>query len=73
VDLECRANMLDAQSVQLHNFVPGSCAAKKFDTVAWAIQPVAEESDKRFVSGAIDRRRGDFDAQFVTERFANFV
>lgn len=34
---------------------------------------IGEEADECFVGGAIHGRGGNFDAQLVAERFANFV
>ena len=59
--------------MELDRFVARGVAAHKFDAVAGAVQALGEELDERLVGGGIDGRGGDFDAEFVAERVADFI
>jgi len=59
--------------MELHNFVARRVSAQKFDAIARAIQFVGQQPEQGFVRGGVHRRRGDFDAEFVAQRLADFV
>ena len=54
-------------------FVPRTVSAYQLYCAARTIQPFGQQSNQGFVCGSIHRRGGDFDAQFCSQRLANFV
>lgn len=61
------------QTTDGDHLVPRRFAADKLNGVAWTSQHVCKEANERFIGGGVHRRRGDFDFQFVSNYFANFV
>ena len=68
-----REHLLGGQPLDLNGFVTGSVTTKQFKPVSRAVQRLGQEANQSLVRGGIDGRGGDFDAQLVAERFADFI
>jgi hypothetical protein len=56
-----------------NRFVSRSVAAHNLDLTARAIQFFGKQIDERLIGSRVNRRRGHFNFQRVTERSGNFV
>ena len=70
---QLRENVLGGEAVELDGLVARGVAADQFHAVAGAVQLLGEQLDEGLVGGGINGRGGDFDAEFVAERLADFV
>ena len=70
---QLRDYVFRGEAVELDGLVARGVAADQVHAVAGAVQLLGQELDERLVGGGIDGRRGDFDAEFVAERVADFV
>jgi hypothetical protein len=48
-------------------FVPGGMAVSELDLTRMTMEAFGEETEKGFIGGGIDGRRGDADAKFICE------
>jgi hypothetical protein len=59
--------------MQFDYFMAGSVAAHQFDPTTGTIQRFGQKAEQGLVGGGVHGRGGDFDSQFIAERFADFV
>jgi hypothetical protein len=53
--------------------VPGCVSPNQLNLAAPAFQGFHQKAHQRFVGRGIHRGSGNFDPQFTTQRFANFI
>ncbi len=66
-------HVLGFESAELDDLMARGVAADDVHAVAGAVQLLRQQLDQGFIRGGVNRRGGDFDAQFVTERLADLI
>lgn len=76
--MSCGRNQFDdcrgqVEVVEHDGLMAGSVAADEFHLIAGAIEDLRQQTQECCIGGGVHRRGGDFDAQFISERFADFA
>lgn len=66
-------DLFDGEAVEAKGFVAGCVAADQFDAAFRTVKGFSEKFNQCLIRRGVNRWRGNFDSQFLSQRFSNLI